>query len=137
MRWIPIVVAAAFLTTGFAQETVIVRPTDTDEVLVNPGIGFMTFQRFNGDELNEGLKWTEGYEIDYQEFKGSLENKNHPMTSIAYFRIYWKFVEPEQGKYNWPMIDKALSVAHQRQQRLKRSCTTRGPMPTTGWSGGS
>ncbi|MCP5109560.1 MAG: DUF4832 domain-containing protein [bacterium] len=118
MRCIPIILTAAVLTIGFAQETVIVRPVEIDDVLVNPGIGFMTFQRFNGDELNAGLKWTEGYEIEYQEFKGSLEAKNHPMTSIAYFRIYWKFVEPEQGKYNWPMIDKALATAHQRQQTL-------------------
>ncbi len=29
------------------------------------------------------------------------------MTSIAYFRIYWKFVVPERGKYNWEMLDRA------------------------------
>ncbi|MFQ6039365.1 MAG: hypothetical protein ACE5PV_00810 [Candidatus Poribacteria bacterium] len=38
----------------FAQETVIVRPREIDDVLINPGIGFMTFQRFNGDALNPG-----------------------------------------------------------------------------------
>ncbi len=101
-----------------AQETVIVRPKEIDDVLINPGIGFMTFQRFNGDALNEGLKWTEGFPIAYQEFKGSLENKNHPMTSIAYFRIYWKFVEPEPGKYNWQMLDTALKTARSRKQAL-------------------
>lgn len=101
-----------------AQRTITVRFQETDEVLVNPGIGFMTFQRFNGDELNPGLKWTEGYPIVYQEFKGTLENKNHPMTSIAYFRVYWKFVEPEQGRYNWEMLDKALLTARQREQTL-------------------
>ena len=90
----------ALASFALAQRTVIVRPQEIDDVLINPGIGFMTFQRFNGDALNEGLKWTEGYPIVYQEFKGSLENKNHPATSIAYFRIYWKFVEPERGKYN-------------------------------------
>jgi len=101
-----------------AQETVIVRPREIDDVLVNPGTGFMTFQRFNGDELNEGLKWTEGYPIVYQPFRGTLENKNHPATSMAYFRIYWKFVEPEQGKYNWPLLDKALETARERGQTL-------------------
>lgn len=101
-----------------AQQTVIARPKEIDDVLVNPGIGFMTFQRFNGDKLNEGLKWTEGYPIVYQEFKGSLENENHPVTSIAYFRIYWKFVEPEQGKYDWNMLDAALKTARSRGQAL-------------------
>jgi len=101
-----------------AQGIVTVRPAEIDDVLVNPGIGFMTFQRFNGDELNAGLRWTEGFPIEYQEFKGSLENKNHPATSIAYFRVYWKFVEPEAGKYNWAMIDTALRTARGRGQTL-------------------
>jgi hypothetical protein len=78
----------------------------------------MTFQRFNGDQLNEGLKWTEGYPIAYQPFKGSLENPNHPATSIAYFRVYWRFVEPEQGKYRWDLLDNALRTAHDRKQTL-------------------
>jgi hypothetical protein len=101
-----------------AQETVVVRPRQIDDVLLNPGIGFMTFQRFNGDSLNEGLKWTEGYPIAYQEYRGSLENKDHPATTIAYFRIYWKFVEAAQGKYNWEMLDRALETARSRKQTL-------------------
>jgi hypothetical protein len=106
------------LSSALAQQTVIVRPQEIDEILVNPGIGFMTFQRFNGDALNEGLKWTEGYPIVYQQFRGTLENKSHPATSIAYFRVYWRFVEPEQGQYNWPMIDRALATARERGQAL-------------------
>ena len=111
-----LITAAGFGQT--AEKTIIVRPAEIDDVLVNPGIGFMTFQRFNGDALNEGLKWTEGYPIVYQEFKGSLENKNHPMTSIAYFRVYWKFLEPEQGKYRFDLLDTALKTAHNRKQTL-------------------
>lgn len=101
-----------------AQKRIYVRPVETDDVLINPGIGFMTFQRFNGDELNEGSGWTEGFPIEYQEFDGNLENKDHPQTSLAYFRVYWKFVEPEKDNYNWPMIDKALKTAHDRGQTL-------------------
>jgi hypothetical protein len=97
---------------------VIVKPTGIDDVLTNPGIGFMTFQRFNGDTLNAGSGWTEGFPIDYQDFDGDLTNKNHPSTTIAYWRIYWKFMEPEMGKYRWDMIDKALEVAEQRGQTL-------------------
>ena len=83
-----------------AQKIVKVRPTEIDDVLNNPGIGFTTFQRFNGDKLNK-KGWTEGMPIDYQEFYGNLENKNHPDTSIAYIRIYCKYIEPEKVKYNW------------------------------------
>lgn len=73
------------------------RPKLIDDVLINPGIGFMTFQRFNGDKLNEGKGWTEGSPIVYQDFDGNLENENHPATTIAYFRVYWKYLEAEKG----------------------------------------
>ncbi|HAM08828.1 MAG: hypothetical protein A2X05_15260 [Bacteroidetes bacterium GWE2_41_25] len=96
----------------------VIKPGEIDEVLTNPGMGFMTFQRFNGDDLNEGAGWTEGFPIDYQSFDGDLTNKNHPATTIAYWRIYWKFIEPEMGKFRWDMLDKALAVARSRGQSL-------------------
>jgi hypothetical protein len=119
----PLRIIAAFLATAtlaplLAQSPVIVRPKEIDDVLTNPGIGFMTFQRFNGDALNEGVRWTEGFPIAYQEFKGSLKNKDHPDTSIAYFRIYWRYIEPERGKYAWDQFDNALKTAHARGQTL-------------------
>jgi len=97
---------------------VVIKPKEINDVLTNPGMGFMTFQRFNGDELNEGAGWTEGFPIDYQNFDGDLTNKNHPSTTIAYWRIYWKFLEPEMGKYRWDMLDQALKVARSRKQTL-------------------
>lgn len=101
-----------------AQKTITVRFKETDDVLTNPGIGFTTFQRFNGDNSNEGVGWTEGKPIEYQKFDGNLVTKDHPMSSIAYFRVYWRFLEPEMGKYNWEMIDYALKTAHERHQAL-------------------
>jgi hypothetical protein len=100
------------------EHLTVIKPHEINDVLTNPGMGFMTFQRFNGDELNGGAGWTEGFPIDYQKFNGDLTNKNHPATTIAYFRIYWKFIEPEMGKYNWDMLDKALEVARSRGQTL-------------------
>ncbi|HEX8041568.1 MAG TPA: DUF4832 domain-containing protein [Chryseosolibacter sp.] len=98
--------------------TKVVRPREIDDVLVNPGTGFMTFQRFNGDDLNPGAGWTEGFPIEYQKFDGDLKNNGYPQTSIAYFRVYWKFMEPEREKYNWELIDKALATAESRGQSL-------------------
>jgi hypothetical protein len=103
---------------AWSQETVVVRPKESDEVLANPGIGFMTFQRFNGDALNAGKRWTEGYPIVYQERNDIAEKVNYPATSLAYFRIYWRFIEPTQGKYDWGLIDKALETAAARDQTL-------------------
>ena len=96
----------------------VIKPKEIQDILMNPGMGFMTFQRFNGDELNEGAGWTEGFPIDYQKFDGDLTNKDHPATTIAYWRIYWKYLEPEMGKYRWDMLDRALQVARSRGQTL-------------------
>jgi hypothetical protein len=101
-----------------SQETITVKPAEIDDVLTNPGMGFMTFQRFNGDELNEGIGWTEGFPIEYQVFDGNLEMEEHPLTSIVYFRLYWRFLEPEQGIYQWEHFDKALATARERGQQL-------------------
>jgi hypothetical protein len=109
---------STWLTAAWAQETVVVRPKEIGDVLTNPGIGFMTFQRFNGDKLNEGKKWTEGYPIVYQAFDRSLQNEKHPLTTLAYFRLYWKFIEPAQDQYRWELIDKALQTAGDRGQTL-------------------
>lgn len=95
-----------------------VRPKEINDVLNNPGIGFTTFQRFNGDTLNAGYGWTEGYPIAYQNFDGDIVNKDYPQTTIAYFRVVWAYVEPEPLKYNWEMIDKALLTAAARGQTL-------------------
>ncbi|SDW78295.1 DUF4832 domain-containing protein [Paenibacillus sp. CF384] len=95
-------------------------PKVIQDVLVNPGTGFMTFQRFNGDQLNPGTRhWTEGHPIEYQSYSGSLENVDYPMTSLAYYRVYWKYLEPEEGEYRWDLIDTALSVARERRQTLQ------------------
>ncbi|MFO7668449.1 MAG: DUF4832 domain-containing protein [Bacteroidales bacterium] len=115
-----LILTAAF-SALFAQipdHEVVIRPVEIDDVLTNPGMGFMTFQRFNGDDLNEGSGWTEGFPIDYQDFDGDLTNPDHPATTIAYWRIYWKYMEPEQGVYRWDMLDLALETARSRGQTL-------------------
>jgi hypothetical protein len=113
-----LILLTAATQAGFAQDVTIVRPQEIDDVLVNPGIGFMTFQRFNGDDLNPGSGWTEGLPIEYQDFDGDLTNPHHPPTSLAYFRVNWRFLEPEMGQYNWEMLDKALRTAAERGQTL-------------------
>src|SRR5215510_8692249 len=73
-----IVGLVSLLSPAFSQigpGTLVVRPKEIDDVLVNPGIGFTTFQRFNGDTLTT-LKnksgWTEGHPIVYQAPGGDL-----------------------------------------------------------------
>jgi hypothetical protein len=77
----------------------IVEPEATDEVLANPGMGFETFHSFNGDQRN-------------------ILAENYPECSIAYFRFYWDKLEPQEGRYNFEMIDSLLEKAQQRGQDL-------------------
>ena len=116
--WICAMLSQSFLLAQEMPVIKVVKPVEIYDVLNNPGIGFTTFQRFNGDDLNEGMGWTEGRPIEYQDFDGDLTNQDYPQTSIAYFRIYWFFMEPEPGQYNWPLIDKALKTATERGQTL-------------------
>lgn len=124
-----VLLLACCAVSAQTQPPVIVRPAEIDDVLLNPGIGFTTFQRFNGDRLNEGTRWTEGYPIDYQLYSGSLNMKDHPLTSIAYFRIYWKFLEPKRGTYDWDVLDKALRTARERGQSLMLRIAPYGTNP--------
>jgi len=118
MLWLPLALVGPGALVAAAQDVRIVRPVETDEVLTNPGMGFMTFQRFNGDALNEGAGWTEGRPIVYQDWDGDLTNVDHPATSLAYFRVNWRFVEPSPRQYAWAMIDRALATAASRGQTL-------------------
>ena len=77
----------------------IVEPEVTDEVLINPGMGFETFHSFNGDQRN-------------------ISAENYPECSIAYFRFYWDKLEPQEGRYNFELIDSLLERARQAGQDL-------------------
>ena len=73
---------------------VTVRPKESNEVLVNPGMGWTTFHSFNGDE----------------------KNRDYPRASIAYFRFYWDQLEPEEGQYRWDRIDDIIEKARRNGQ---------------------
>src|SRR5579863_7453946 len=107
---------AATLALLAQSDTVIVRPQEIHDVLVNPGMGITTFQRFNGDAINPGRKWSEqGPESKVQQ---ADPKPDFPETSVAYFRWFWSQLEPERGKYRWDIIDLALDEARARRQTL-------------------
>src|SRR5437899_5809238 len=72
----------------FAQtETVVVRPIASEELLVNPGMGITTFQRFNGQELNAGLGWSE--DGPTTKLSDAASSPDFPDSSIAYCTWFW------------------------------------------------
>lgn len=110
------VIAALAFPQNNADNDVVIRPKEIDAVLVNPGMGVETFQRFNGDTLNPGLKWSEAGPTT--ELKPAETKQDFPESSIAYCRWFWSVLEPEPGKYNWAIIDLALKEAREHHQTL-------------------
>ena len=115
-----IAVAAMIVTAcalGFAQaEKVVVRPVETNEVLVNPGMGITTFQRFNGQPLNKGTKWSEEGPLSKQ--ADAKTKPDFPEASIAYCRWFWTEIEPAPGQFRWDIIDNALAEARSHQSNV-------------------
>ncbi len=112
------VIGVSVLLVQWLAEPVIFRPEPTDEVLYNPHMGFQTFQHFNGDPLFDGMKWSE---VGPEEFEGapeSLDNPDHPYTTVSYCRWYWDTIEPAEGEFRWDIIDGALRTARERGQTL-------------------
>jgi hypothetical protein len=73
---------------------VVVTPIESDEILVNPGMGFTTHSSIDG------------------------EVPGYPRSTIAYYRWYWDELEPQEGRFNWSMVDSVLALIKSRGQRL-------------------
>ena len=111
-----LLLAACALCVFSQSGTVIVRPRQIGDVLVNPGMGIQTFQRFNGEAINPGRKWSEqGPEAKLPQ---ADVKPDFPDTSLAYVRWFWSQIEPQRGKYRWDVIDLALDEARRHHQTL-------------------
>ena len=109
-----LVAALSFAPLAWCQ-TVVVHPQRIEDVLVNPGMGIQTFQRFNGDPLNAGVRWSE---------EGPTaplppgDPPDFPRSSISYCRWFWQTLEPAQGGVRWEILDRALAEAARHGQTL-------------------
>lgn len=87
-----------------AADTVRVEPREINDLLANPGMGWQTFGKFaDEDRALAGLP-----------------------SSTAYFRHYWKEVEPKEGQINWALYDGLLQHARRAGQKLALRVMTAG-----------
>jgi hypothetical protein len=101
----------------FAQRgTNVVRPVEIQDVLVNPGMGIQTFQRFDGEALYPTLRWSEAGPTAPS--NPSAEKPDFPGSSLSYCRWFWSELEPRPGEYRWAIIDNALEQARKHNQQL-------------------
>ncbi len=101
---------------GQGPSNVIVRPKEINDVLVNPGMGIQTFQRFRGQAIYPTLRWSEvGPEAPVADAQGPVD---FPESSVAYLRWFWWQLEPQRGKYRWEILDSALDEARKHGQTV-------------------
>ncbi len=93
MKVINSVLIMMFAASVYAQEVVTVKPVDTGTALVNPGMGW-TMHFYSNVPSNYGSKLGPSDTLD-----------DFPGLSTVYLRIPWAYVEPEEGRYNWAILD--------------------------------
>lgn len=89
--------------------------------LNNPHIGFQSFQHYRGDRLFPDS--VEGWEKEFLPDRTDIvrlpgEAYSYPDTNIAYFRLCWKDFEPEEGHFQYALIDQILEEAHAQGQTV-------------------
>ena len=93
------IVLAAGLATSWsdgvcaAEETVRVTFRESDDVFANPGKGWMTGRRSPGQEQR----------LPY---------------SVAYIRVCWNDLEPEEGRIVWEIFDKPIEAWKEQNVRI-------------------
>jgi uncharacterized protein DUF4832/glycosyl hydrolase family 42 (putative beta-galactosidase) len=73
-----------------------IEPVEIEDTLLNPGRGFVTSHRFNED----------------------MKDILHHRCSVAQYSFYWDELEPEEGRYNFIMLDSLLERAQANGQKL-------------------
>jgi hypothetical protein len=80
-----------------SPQTVTVRPTEIDDILYNPGMGFADFHFEIGSPLPPG---------------------QHPRSTVAYVRWYWADLEPVEGQYDFRRVDSVIEQARAMGETL-------------------
>ena len=66
---------------------------DTGEALVNPGMGW-TLHYYSNIITNYGSRLAPSDTLD-----------DFPGLSVIYLRVPWSFLEPEEGRFDWSLVD--------------------------------
>ncbi len=87
-----------------AAEVIRVQPAEIPNLLANPGMGWQTFHKFaDEDPALEGLP-----------------------SSTAYFRFYWRELEPKEGEIDWRKFEELFARARKAGQQLALRFMTAG-----------
>ncbi len=95
------------------EELVTVHTADTGVALVNPGMGW-TMHFYSNVPGNYGSKLEPWDTVD-----------DFPGLSTVYLRIPWAFIEPEEGQFNWAILDTPAQrwIARGKRIALRLTCS--------------
>jgi len=98
---------------GAESAQVTVRPEDTGAALVNPGMGW-TMHFYSNIPQNYGSK------LDPSDTLADF-----PGLSTVYLRVPWAFLEPQEGRFNWALLDTPAQrwVARGKQVAFRITCS--------------
>lgn len=98
---------------GSSEDRVTVRPSDTGEALVNPGMGW-TLHFYSNFIENYGSKLAPSDTLD-----------DWPGLSAIYLRVPWSFLEPKEGEFNWSLFDTPAQrwISQGKQIAIRVSCS--------------
>jgi len=97
----------------WSQGMCTVNPQDTGVPLVNPGMGW-TLHFYSNIPGNYGSKLAPADTLD-----------DFPGLSTVYLRIPWAYLEPQEGQYNWALLDTPAQrwIAQGKRIALRLTCS--------------
>jgi hypothetical protein len=99
--------AIVYLPAAEPADVKTVRPADTGEALINPDMGW-TMHFYSNIPANYGSKLEPADTLD-----------DFPGLSSVYLRVPWAYLEPQEGKFNWALLD---TPAQRWAAKGKRAC---------------
>jgi len=113
----PVLTALAVSVLGLAAADVppmhSLQPPDTGAVLVNPGMGWV-LHYYDNVPANYGSRLAPSDTVE-----------DFPGLSTVYLRIPWSYVEPEEGAFNWSVVDTPAQrwIARGKRIAFRFSCS--------------
>lgn len=120
--WVYLVIVTTLASISSAGEkTTVVHPQDTGAALVNPGMGWV-LHHYDNSPFNYGGRLEPSDTVD-----------DFPGVGVIYLRIAWSYLEPEEGRFNWSVLDTPAQrwLDKGKQIALRISCSEGSPRYAT------
>jgi hypothetical protein len=92
---------------------IFVQPADNGAELCNPGMGWV-LHYYDNEPANYGSKLAPSDTLD-----------GWPGLTVIYLRIPWSYIEPEEGRFNWSVLDTPAQrwIAQGKQVAFRITCS--------------